>query len=485
MLSTSLDAPSYADNQGPIDFETALQGLPVTGELPAALQGALFRNGPNPVDAQPGEHWFLGDGMLHSLHFSDGAVAYRNRWVRTQRWQAQQAGQAVPLAFGSSAGKPAAAVDSDGVANTNVLMHAGRLLALEEAHLPIQIEPLSLATCGSVDFDGRVQGAFTAHPKIDAATGELLFFGYGTPARLGQGMAYGVIAATGEVTRFEHFDAPYASMVHDFMATEHHVMFPVLPLVGDLDRARAGGPAFAWEPERGSCVGVMRRDQGVETIEWWRGASCYVFHVMNAWEQGDCLYADVMQFERPPLFPSADGTPATDLGGAYLVRWTFDLSASCAGESTGGYGSHEAGGSQRVFSQQVLLQIPGEFPRIDDRYAGRPYRHGWFAGHAGAAERDVFRLIVHVDHTLSAPDVYTLPLGDATSEPVFVPRDPGAPEGEGWLLAVVYRGDEDRSDVLVFDALRVAKGPLATVALPHRVPNGFHGNWVPASQLLD
>jgi carotenoid cleavage dioxygenase len=177
--------------------------------------------------------------------------------VRTQRWIAENTAQrALAARFGPN--DPNAENFGDGVANTNIAWHAGRLLALEEGHLPIGIEPSSLTTLGAVDFDGRVSGPFTAHPKVDPVTGELLFFGYGTPDDLRAGMSYGAIDADGKVTRFDRFEAPYASMVHDFMFTESHVLFPVMPLAASLERARRGLPPFAWEPERGTRVGVMR-----------------------------------------------------------------------------------------------------------------------------------------------------------------------------------------------------------------------------------
>jgi carotenoid cleavage dioxygenase len=308
-----------------------------------------------------------------------------------------------------------------------------------------------------------VEGPFTAHPKVDPATGELLFFGYGTPDDLGAGMSYGTIDASGNVTRFDRFEAPYASMVHDFMFTEAHVLFPVMPLTASLERARRGLPPFAWEPGRGTRVGVMRRDAGTESIEWWSAPSCYVFHVMNAWEANGRIHADVMQFATPPKFTWPDGSPIEDQGPARPCRWTFDLN-----------------GAERAVKQEWLSDATGEFPRIDERFAGSAYRHGWFAGHAEDAP---FSRIVHIDHHTQAVESYDLAVSDCTSEPVFVASSADAPEGDGWILAVVYRGKTRLSDLLIFDALQVSKGPVASVAVPYRVPNGFHGNWVPAGAL--
>jgi carotenoid cleavage dioxygenase-like enzyme len=88
--------------------------------------------------------------------------------------------------------------------------------------------------------------------------------------------------------------------------------------------------------------------------------------------------------------------------------------------------------------------------------------------------------LAHFDAKSGRHSLHYLPRGDLVSEPVFVPRAADAPEGEGWLLATAFRAGENRSDLVVFDALGIADGPVATVQLSHRVPAGFHGNWMPA-----
>ncbi|HEU0145402.1 MAG TPA: carotenoid oxygenase family protein, partial [Bradyrhizobium sp.] len=166
-------------NIAPIPFECDAPFLKITGELPRELNGTLYRNGPNPQFESPGAHWFVGDGMLHAFHLENGRGSYRNRWVRTPIWLAEHdAGQALFGGFGRKLADTPASLTDGGVANTNIVFHGGRLLALEEAHLPTEIEPGTLATRGYHDYDGRLRGAFTAHPKTDPVTGEMVFFGY-------------------------------------------------------------------------------------------------------------------------------------------------------------------------------------------------------------------------------------------------------------------------------------------------------------------
>src|SRR5881227_3859335 len=133
-------------NLAPIAFETDAPLLEVQGELPRELNGTLYRNGPNPQFDAPGAHWFVGDGMLHAFHLENGRASYRNRWIRTPKWQAEHdAGRALFGGFGRKLpGAPAGITDDGGVANTNIIFHAGKLLALEEGHLPTEIEPGTL-----------------------------------------------------------------------------------------------------------------------------------------------------------------------------------------------------------------------------------------------------------------------------------------------------------------------------------------------------
>ncbi len=298
-------------NLAPIPMECDAPFLKVTGELPRELNGTLYRNGPNPQFEAPGAHWFVGDGMLHAFHLENGRASYRNRWVRTPKWQAEHdAGRALFGGFGRKLPDAPADVTQDGgVANTNIIFHGGRLLALEEGHMPTEIEPGTLDRLGYCDYKGAIAGPFTAHPKIDPVTGEMVFFGYNAAGPLTPALSFGSVNASGVVTRFDRFEAPYASMVHDFIVTENHMLFPILPITGSMERAMRGKPPYAWEPEKGAYVGVMKRNGSAKDIVWFRAESCYVFHVMNAWEEGDRIIADVMQFEEAPLFTHPDGSP--------------------------------------------------------------------------------------------------------------------------------------------------------------------------------
>ena len=451
--------PYLAGNFAPVRSEDDFD-LKVTGEIPAGMRGALFRIGPNPQFDPTGDyHWFGGDGMVHGFYVEDGKVRYRNRYVRTPTWELEHAhGRSL---FGSLGNPmttdPLAMGKEGGVANTNVMMHAGKLLALEEAHHPFAMDARTLESQG---YDRAFKGKVTAHPKIDPKTGEMLWFAYGVGEMpLSAGMSYGRTAPDGSLISRQDFQAPFACMVHDFMVTEHHALFPILPLTASLERAMTGRPPFAWEPDKGAYVGVMRRDADVSTIRWFNAPACYVFHPLNSWEEGDKIYCDVMRYNVAPLFPKADGSPG-DKAAARLMRWTFDL----------------AGNSDAIV-ETPLDDLDGEFPRVDGRVETLKHRHAWYAADPTGAKTIRQSAIAHLDLTTGKRQVYELNGGDLTSEPVFVKRSADAAEGDGWITAVLWRAAENRSDLAIFEAQDIAKGPIGVAEMPRRVPFGFHGNW--------
>lgn len=466
-------------------MEGEAQNLPVSGEVPRELHGTLFRNGPNPQFAPRGDyHFFSGDGMIHAFSFEDGVCDYKNRWVRTPRFLADRdAGEAL---FGSfmtgEESDPRAEGVLGGPSNTNIVWQGGRLLSLVEGGLaPVELDPETLETRGVWNFrggmqqpidpevakalgldapDGMVDGTFTAHPKIDPETGEMLAFGY---SALPPYLVYRVVSADGKLLRNEEITVPYPSMMHDFVTTREHVLFPVFPATLRVERAAKGESVLGWEPEEGTHVGVMPRNGGNKDVVWFQTDPCFVFHPMNAHSDGDRIIAEMAQYPRVPIIGNREGER---MPAAHLVRWTLDLASGTL--------------KQEPLDDQMI-----EFPRLDERFSGLAYRYGYAAGEASepALERVLgTNALVRYDVTSGARDTHELSPRDVTGEPIFVPRSEKAAEGEGFLLSVVYRGDEDRSDVLILDAENLEAEPLATVHLPHRVPGGFHGNWKPGSK---
>jgi carotenoid cleavage dioxygenase-like enzyme len=483
-MSTDANWPSHPNLQGgfaPQATEADVPRLEVQGEIPRELAGTLYRNGPNPqFPPRGGEryHWFDGDGMIHAISFAGGTAKYRNRWVRTRRFELERkAGKALfgglrsmshtdPDAWRelearglSSYERLKLAVDA---ANTNVIWHAGRLLALLEVELPTELDPRTLETVGRYGFAGRLTTEMTAHPKVDPETGELLFFGYSAEPPY---LRYHVADRSGRLTRSVEVPRKVGTMMHDFVATRHHAIFPEFP-VSLRPENLFSDELFRWEPELGTRIGVMPRDGGASDAIWFETEACFVYHFMNAHEAGSRITIDAVKYPRVALFPT--GRPGDEEPGpapGLLTRWTLDLET-------------------RSFREEPLDDVQIEFPRLDERRAGLGYRHGYAVGTLPRGDATLpFNAILHYDLATGARRAHALPDGSSAGEAVFVPRSDSAPEGDGFLLATVYRWAEDRSDVLVLDASNVEAAPLAVVRIPQRIPFGFHGNWAPGVTL--
>jgi carotenoid cleavage dioxygenase-like enzyme len=425
-------------NFAPVMEEVSATDLPVTGALPRELAGRFVRNGPNPHSGASA-HWFLGDGMLHGVALHDGRAAwYRNRYVRTRQLSGD----------GTYVDDQGHVDFTVGAANTHVIGHAGRILALVESGYPYEVTA-ELDTVGVYDFDGRLRTAMTAHPKLDPGTGELHFFGYGfMPPYL----TYHVADAAGTLVRSEEITVRGPTMMHDFNLTEHHVVFMDLPVVFDLDLAVQGTMPYRWDDDYGARLGVLPRGGSDADVRWFDIEPCYVFHPLNAFDGAGTVTLDVMRYER--LWAGAN----TDVDGdAYLTRWTIDL--------TGG-----------TVKEERLDDRGSEFPRVDPRVVGRAHRYG-YAVLTGPANDDRNGVLVKYGRDGTA-QTHDFGCGRQAGEPVFVPAADGRAEDEGWIMTYVYDEARDTSDFVVLDATAFEAPPVATVPLPQRVPVGFHGSWI-------
>jgi carotenoid cleavage dioxygenase len=475
----------FEGNFAPISQEHTITELEVTGSIPAHLDGRYLRNGPNPLsEVDPATyHWFMGDGMVHGVRIRDGkAEWYRNRWVRNPKI-AEALGDTRP-----SGRRHAAGFEVVG-ANTNVISHAGKTLALIEGGVASYELTDELDTVGPCDFDGTLPGGYTAHPKRDPRTGELhavsYFFGRGDRVQ------YSVIGVDGRAHRTVDVQVTGSPMMHDFSLTEKHVVFYDLPVTFDADQgATATAPAFLrvpaklvvsafvgkvrvpdpitamigrrlgsnsrmpyrWNPKYPARVGVMPREGGARDVRWFDVEPCYVFHPLNAYDDGDTIVLDVVR--HPRMFDTDLHGP--NEGGPTLERWTVDLTAGKVRE-------------------ERLDDRGQEFPRIDERLVGLRHRYGYsMATSDGATPSDTV-----LKHDLKTRSVHARAFG-AGKQPgefVFVPAADDAAEDDGVLMGFVFDAVTRRSDLTLLDA-----GTLDTVAaihLPDRVPNGFHGNWAP------
>jgi carotenoid cleavage dioxygenase-like enzyme len=454
--------PFLKGNFAPWRMEGDAPDLEIVGELPRELLGTYFRNGPNPAFEPIGRyHWFDGDGMIHAIRLEDGRAQYKNRWVASEGLKEERAaGRALYPGLLEMGTTEAPRFKVTG--NTNTVFHAERLLALVESSLPTELHPRTLETVGLYDFGGRLTGAMTAHPKLDPVNGEMLFFGYSPfPPYL----QYHVVDAAGAIVHSEPIDLAWPSMIHDFAVTEHHAIFLLCPIVFDFEKMAANGSIFSWEPERGTRIGVMPRRGTSADVRWFETDPCYVFHPMNAYEEGEGVVLDVHRYERLQFMsPSAARNHEwRDQQVARLHRWRLDL-------ARGGLRS------------EPLDDHEGEFPRIDERRVGRKHRFGYFAVVGPEGNQTLqpeFTSVAMIDLERGGRvDVRAHGAGNGCGEPVFVPRHEDAAEDDGWVLYLAYDHDRNASELVVADAREFDSEPVARVMLPHRVPYGFHGNWV-------
>jgi carotenoid cleavage dioxygenase len=438
---TLTENPFLTGNYGPVSEECTTTDLEVDGAIPAELNGRYLRIGPNPFVMPTGPyHWFVGDGMVHGVELGAGlARSYRNRWVRTDD---------IARALGEEprTGPNPPLYDTS---NTHVIGHAGRILALTEGSMPYELSP-ELDTLRRTDFGGPLPTGFTAHPKIDPATGEMLAFSYWFAEPY---LTYHVIDATGKLVRSEPITLPRSVMMHDFAVTREHVLFFDLPVVFDLETAPF---PFRWEDDHQARVGVMPRSGGDADVRWFDVDPCYVFHPMNAFDDGDTVVVDVPRhptmFKRSKVGPNDGGVPT-------LERWTIDLSAGKVRE-------------ERVDDRGQ------EFPRVNETLLGSRHRFGYAASVETTLSFNSGSYLKH-DFASSVTEVRDFGSGRTPSEFVFVPGASATSEDDGWLMGYVYDATVDRSDLVILDAHDFNAPAVATVHLPVRVPFGFHGSWIP------
>lgn len=396
----------------PVRDERTDVELDVIGEIPADLRGTYVRNGPNPRTGWS-PAWFAAEGMLHGVRLEDGRARwYRNRWIK------------------------------GACANTSVVRHAGRMLALVEAMPPVEVTE-ALETVGTYDFGGALGGPMTAHPKICPRTGELLFFSQ-APSR--PHLTYYRADAAGRVVHRAPIDVPAMTFMHDFAITERYVLFYVLPvLFGDV---RSAVP-LRWDDDFPARFGVLPRDGGDEELRWFDVAPCTISHTVNAFEDVGAIVLDAVRAPRI-MAPHA------------LHRFTFDLSSGRAAETE--------------LDPRFL-----DFPRVHPAVVGARHRRAYTTelcdfGPDGGFSRTVAR---QLDLETGAAIAHDFGDNAMPGECVVAPRPGSAAEDDAWVILFVHRRDGSATELVILDASRFASPPVARVRLPCRVPFGLHGEWLP------
>lgn len=449
----------------PVVDEVDAGDLPVVGELPADLDGLYLRNGPNPRFTPLGSYVYPleGDGMVHGVWLSEGRARYANRFVRTPALDAEEkAGRALwggimtgYLPDVDQVGAALAGRDKD-LPDINVVRHGGRLLALAESAPPFALTP-DLRTLGRETFDDALPAGITAHPKVDPRTGEMAVFAYALAPPY---LTWSIIGPDGIARRppTPVPDVEQPVMIHDMALTSRYLVLVLAPFYFDMAAAMSGGSLLSWRPDDGTRIALIPRDGA--PVRWATTEAYWSWHNANAYDDGDRVVLDYVQWSRP-----GGMTPNT-------------------GPVTGGIARAEIDPARRTVIRRWLAdQESMEFPRIDDRLVGQ--RHDIVA--LGATSHR---------HTLVAGDHDALLWLDcrsgstvrwdagelAVGEPVFVPTPGDGDTAHGWWVTfAIDRGDET-SWFLVIPAADPGRGPVARVRMPVRVPLGLHGAWLPTEE---
>jgi len=474
--------PKTANFRGfmePVRVEADIHDLVIEGEIPPVLRnGSLYRLGPD-ASYPPllgDDVGFNGDGMMRMFRFGEDKVDFKSRYVRTERFELEHAaGRALFGAYRNRYTADPSVRDKDaGTANTTPIWHGGKLLALKEDSLPVEVDPDTLETLGRYDYDGKYTAAFcAAHPRFDPDTGDMLFFGYNAKGDCTPDIAFYVANPAGEIIKEEWIVAPYASMLHDFAITENYVIFPIMPTTTDLARVQAGGDYWAWDGSKETHIGIMPRNGTAADLRWFRGPARWVYHFVNAYERGNQIIIDAAVSDRNYAMFIKDmegkaGSPEET--NPEFRRWTIDMSP----------------GSDS-FEESVLVPGFATLPIFDWRFSTKKHRYAFALS---PTDPLAFRTKGSFMPPKTCVGRYDLDTGDFTraqfpedsslEEPCFVARSPDAPEGDGYLLCVVDRFAENRIDLVAIDTADMEAGPVMTVKLPIRQRPAIHGAWISA-----
>jgi all-trans-8'-apo-beta-carotenal 15,15'-oxygenase len=448
-------------DSGPISFQ---------GRLPAGLSGTLYRNGPALFERAGVryQHWFDGDGMVQAYTLNGGKLSHRGRFVRTKKYIAEsEKGAFIYPGFGSTTRikVPVSSADAINPANTSVIPHGGRLLALWEGGSAHELDLKTLDTRGPVSWREDYKGMpFSAHPKVEP-DGTMWNFG-----AFDNHLALYKISAAGKLEKAEIIKVTNLAMNHDFVVSQRHLIF-VLPDMR-INRAKLReGHSFvdSFEFPKGQPMRVLTVEKDdFSKQRWYELPPGFVFHFGNAWEEKsgqirfDCVLSD----------PGAEVMTNTM---RQLMRGDVGNLANGASRSAQVVIDPAAGTIRHTLATEDV-----EFPRVDPRVVAQRNRQLFHTASLGDGAGFSMNAVLRYDLESGKTDSYRFASEYSLEEHIPVPRPGSTREGEGWLVGCAYNARTGRTELNVFDAMRLAAGPLATAKLPYAIPIGFHGHFLAA-----
>ncbi|MDA5194765.1 carotenoid oxygenase family protein [Govanella unica] len=469
LLAIDSDSPYLVPPFGPVHAEVTAEDLDIiAGEVPRDLDGVYLRTGPNPrVLASGRPHWFDGDGMIHGAEIRDGRITYRNRWVDTTGLGMElDAGAAIwPGLMSPPDRSLKMAWGSDhflkDASNTDVAVYQGGAVStFYQCGDAYRIDARTLETKGTIELPRMGVRSMSAHPKADEQTGELLFFDYDSKPPY---MTYGVLAPDGSLRHHVAIDLPGARLPHDMAITENYTILHDLPLFWDPKLLARDIHKVTFYPDMPSRFGIIPRYGKGDSIRWFEADPCYIYHTVNAWEDGDEIVMIACRHMEPEPRRNLGDTEFSRMMAwlrmdATLRRWRFNLKT---GE----------------VKEEILDDLNSEFPTINGLMTGRKSRYCY---NVTIADHDVlwFDGLIKYDLETGRSDRYRLPEGWMLSESPFAPRKGSRAEDDGYVISYATESASGKSEVLIFDAQNISTGPICRAAVPQRIPPGFHSCWV-------
>ena len=457
--------PYLQGNYAPIaeerDFDEAQ--LRVEGTVPAGLLGAYMRDGAN-VAFQPNHYVYPldGDGMVHAVYFRDGHVQYKNRWVQTSHLLTERKfNRTIYGSVGKLLPVPQDVIDAGGeanpvrnTANTNVIYHGDKLLAMWEGGFPHLLNP-DLSTVGLYDYEGALKpgDALTAHPKVCPTTGQLVSCTqrWDSPNYWVQ-----VFDARGRHLQTIPVEFTRKGIIHDLQITDNYIVIFYAPAFHSVEKAMKGENPFMWEPELGTRIIVIPRS-GKGGNRVFETDAFFSWHYCNGFERDGQIVIDYVWINSIP-FTQGQGT-GVEKQPRRMHRMTLDLASGRVGD-------------------EEFSDIFCEFSRVDERRMGKPYRYGF----AASSNRDWgdahgYNCTGRFDFETGETRLWEYGPQANAGEPVHVPNPDSEREEDGWVMCFVHNPGEG-AFLSILSAGDFTGGPVCKVHIPGRVPNGFHANWM-------
>ena len=465
------DNPYLIGPHEPIREELDTPELECIGEIPKDFSGIYLRNGPNQRHAPYGlHHWFDGDGMIHSAEFKDGKVSYRNKWIKTKSLAKEsEEGRSIwpglmdtpDRDLKTSWGSDLWLKDNS---NTDIAIHAGKAITtFYQCGEAYQLDPVTLNTLGSIDLESQGARLMSAHCMTDESNGDLLFFDYAVKPPY---MTYGVINKDSQLVNFTPIELPGARLPHSMAYTPNYSILMDLPMFWDPDLLDKDIHKVSFYPEMQSRFGILDRMASGDTIRWFDAEPCYIYHIVNSWEEENEVILDVCRMSSP--VPSQE--VRQKLSGPYGTMLAWLKLDAC-------YHRYRFNLETGETKEERRGDLLSEFPVINNRYGGLPSRYSY---HVTLADTDVilFDALVKMDSLTGTGQKYQFPEGCFGSEMQFAPRHNSNAEDDGYLISFVTNMESMKGEIQIFPAEDLSKGPICRLIVPQQIPPGFHSSFV-------